>query len=285
MIAVVGGTGRLGRLVAARVVAAGQAVRVVARSAPEEPVAGTEFVTADLRDPSSLVPALEGVDTVVAAAHGMDPAQNESPAGIDRDGNIALVDEAARQGADVVLVSVVDASPDHPLELHRMKWTAEKHLRTSGVAWTVVRASAFAEMWIEMLDGSATGAKGPQVFGEGDNPINFVSVEDVAVAVSRAATDGALRGRVIDVGGPEDLTLNELAHLVRPHTGPRHVPRAALHVMGQVARPVRPSLARLARMSLTMDRADLGFDPSASRTAYPWLPSTSTRELAGRVAR
>ena len=278
MIAVIGGTGRLGRLVTARLVEEGEQVTVVARSAPQVRVPGAHFVAADLRDPSTLPAALDGADVVVAAAHGMDPGKGESPAEVDRDGNIGLIDVAKVRGADVVLVSVVDASADHPLELFRMKWAAEQHLRASGVPWTIVRASAFAEMWVEMLRGSAHDGKGPQVFGDGDNPINFVSVQDVAVAVARAATDATLRGQVIAVGG-DDLTLNELAHLVRPETTPRHVPRAALHVMGQVARPVRPSLARLARTALVMDRADLRFDAAASRTAYPWLPRTSVREL------
>lgn len=73
MIAVIGGTGRLGRLVSARLVEAGEHVRVVARSATSTAVPGMEFVAADLRDPSTLAPALNGVDTVVAAAHGMSP--------------------------------------------------------------------------------------------------------------------------------------------------------------------------------------------------------------------
>jgi NADH dehydrogenase len=282
MIAVIGGTGRLGRLVTARLVEEGEQVTVVARSAPQVRVPGAHFVAADLRDPSTLPAALDGADVVVAAAHGMDPGKGESPAEVDRDGNIGLIDVAKVRGADVVLVSVVDASADHPLELFRMKWAAEQHLRASGVPWTIVRASAFAEMWVEMLRGSAHDGKGPQVFGDGDNPINFVSVQDVAVAVARAATDATLRGQVIAVGG-DDLTLNELAHLVRPETPPRHVPRAVLQVMGQVARPVRPSLARLARTALVMDRADLRFDAAASRTAYPWLPRTSVRELVHRA--
>lgn len=285
MIAVIGGTGRLGRLVSARLVEGGHQVRVVARAVAASPVPGAEFVAADLRRPETLEQALDGVDVVVAAAHGMDPTQGESPAGVDRDGNIALVDAARERGIDVVLVSVVDASPDHPLELHRMKWAAEQHLRASGVRWTIVRASAFAEMWIEMLQHSAEGGKGPQVFGDGENPVNFVGVEDVAAAVARAATDETLRGRVIDVGGPDDLTLDELAGLVRPGEPPRHVPRLVLHVMGQLARPVRPSVARLVRMSLAMDRADLRFDASAGHAAYPWLPCTSVRQLAGEAGR
>lgn len=278
MIAVVGGSGRLGRLVCRRLVEAGKQVRAVARSEPETAVVATEFVVADLRDPGSLPRALDGVDTVVAAAHGMDPAEGESPREVDRDGNAALVDLAAARGIDVVLVSVVDAAPDHPLELHRMKWEAEQHLRASGAAWTIVRASAFAQMWIEMLRDSAQAGKGPLVLGRGHNPVNLVSVEDVAVAVARAATDRSLRGTVVDVGG-DDLTLDELARLVAPGAAPRHVPRPVLWVMGQVVRPVRPSLARLARTALVMDRADLRHDPSAERRAFPWLPGTPVRGL------
>lgn len=283
MIAVIGGTGRLGRLVTAHLVEAGEQVRVVARAAPEKRVPGAHFVPADLRHPSTLAPALDGADVVVAAAHGMDPLKGESPAEVDRDGNIALIDAARVRGADVVLVSVIGAAADHPLELFRMKWAAEQHLRASGIPWTIVRASAFAEMWVEMLEQSAHDGKGPQVFGHGDNPLNFVSVHDVAVAVAHAATDRALRGTVLEVGG-DDLTFNELARLVCPERAPRHVPRVALHVMGQVARPVRPSLARLARAGLVMDRAHLRFDASPGHAAYPWLPRTSVRELAHRAS-
>src|SRR6476620_8264494 len=149
MIAVIGGSGRLGRLVTSRLVEEGEQVTVVARSAPQVRVPGAHFVAADLRDPSTLPAALDGADVVVAAAHGMDPGKGESPAEVDRDGNIGLIDVAKVRGADVVLVSVVDASADHPLELFRMKWAAEQHLRASGVPWTIVRASAFAEMWVE----------------------------------------------------------------------------------------------------------------------------------------
>ncbi|GAA2479596.1 SDR family oxidoreductase [Terrabacter carboxydivorans] len=281
MIAVIGGTGRLGRLVTERLVDQGEQVRVVARSAPDRRVPGAHFAAADLRDPSTLPPALDGADVVVAAAHGMDPGRGESPAEIDRDGNVALIDVASGRGTDVVLLSVVGAAADHPLELFRMKWAAEQHLRASSASWTIVRASAFAEMWLELLGDSARGGKGPQVFGAGDNPINFVSVDDVAVAAARAATDRSLRGRTIEVGG-EDLTLNELARLVRPDLPPRHVPRAALRVLGQLARPVRPSFARLARAAATMDSTDLRFEASTGREAYPWLPGTSVRELAQR---
>ena len=80
MIAVVGGTGRLGRLVAERLVAAGEPVRVIARSEPADPVPSARFVAADVRDLGALAPAIAGADVVVSAVHGMDPSSG-SPRG------------------------------------------------------------------------------------------------------------------------------------------------------------------------------------------------------------
>jgi len=116
------------------------------------------------------------------------------------------------------------------------------------------------------------------VFGRGENPINFVSVQDVAKAVVHATTHPELRGRVIEVGGPGNLTLNELAGMLQRSMGwrgsLRHVPQAGLRTMGVLVRPVNPTMARLGRAALVMDTCDLTFDPEASNREYPWLTCT-----------
>jgi NADH dehydrogenase len=276
MIAVVGGTGRLGRLVAERLVAAGEPVRVIARSEPGDPVPSARFVAADVRDLGTLAPAIAGADVVVSAVHGMDPSSGQSPRAVDRDGNLNLIRAARGVGAHVVLVSVIGATPDHRMELHRMKGEAEQALRAGPADWTIVRAAAFAELWADVLRQAGGSSGVPRVFGRGTNPINFVSVHDVAAAVSRAATDPSLRGAVIEVGGPENLTMTEFASRLTPdRRPPGHVPRAALQAMALVAAPIWPARARLARQALAMDVTDLAFDPGASRAAYPWLPCTA----------
>jgi len=280
MILVAGGTGRLGRLVVKQLVDEGRSVRVLTRNpstATNLVDSGVELITGDVRDPSSLGAALSGVSTIVSAVQGLAGSGGVTPESVDRDGNRNLIDSAASAAppVHVVLVSIVGASPDHPMELYRMKWAAEEHLRASGLAWTIVRANAFVDMWIELLRQSAGKSGRPQVFGRGDNPINFVWVQDVANAVVRAAADPELRGRVIEVGGPGNLTLNELARLVQGSIGStgalRHVPRTGLRAMGAIARPFNPTMARLARSSLAMDTCDLTFDAEASSRAYPWL--------------
>lgn len=283
MILVAGGTGRLGRLVATRLAGEGRSVRVLTRdpsAATDLTDSGVELTAGDIRDRGSLAPALSGVTTVVSAVQGFVGHGGVTPASVDRDGNRDLVDAAASaaQPADVILVSTVGASPDHPMELFRMKWAAEEHLRASGLRWTIVRSNAFADTWIELLRQTAGTSGRPRVFGRGDNPINFVWVQDVADAVVRATVDPELRGQVIEVGGPDNLTLSELARLVQGSMGSsgalHHVPRPGLRAMGMIARPFNPTLARLARASVVMDTCDLTFDAEVSGRAYPWMACT-----------
>jgi uncharacterized protein YbjT (DUF2867 family) len=277
MILVAGGTGRLGRLVTRRLVSEGKSVRVLTRSDSGETdlAAGVELVTGDVRDPTSLGPAMSGVETVVSAVHGLVGSGGVTPASVDRDGNRNLISASARGSIGVVLMSTIGASPSHPMELFRMKWAAECQLRASGVPWTIVRSSAFAETWIDLLQQSGAGSGRPQVFGRGANPINFVRVQDVADAVVHATLDSSLRGQVIEVGGPANITLNELARLVQASmgvSGPiRHVPRVGLRTMSVAARLFNPTLARLASASLAMDTVDLTFDPLENTRAHPWL--------------
>lgn len=288
MILVAGGSGRLGGLVARKLVGEGRSVRVLTRnpSAATDLVdSGVELVAGDVRDPDSLSPALVGVRTVISAVQGFVGSGGVTPASVDRDGNRNLVEAAVSASADVILISIVGAAPDHPMELFRMKWAAEEHLRATGLPWTIVRSNAFIETWVEVLRETAGTSGRPRVFGRGDNPINFVAVQDVADAVVRAAVDPALRGQVIEVGGPKNLTLNELARLVQAAMsttgGLHHVPRPALRAMGATAGPFNPTMARMARASLAMDTCDLTFDAEASTRAYPWLSCTPTTTAGG----
>src|SRR3954452_12059852 len=150
MILVAGGTGRLGRLVVARLVAAGIDVRGLTRDpdrAADLSVGAIEIAQGDVRDPSSIVRAMGGVTTVFSAVQGFAGTGHVTPASVDRAGNMHLVDAAAAAEAHVVLMSVVGATVDSPMELFRAKYDAEEHLRSSGTAWTIVRASAFVELW------------------------------------------------------------------------------------------------------------------------------------------
>lgn len=275
MIVVAGGSGRLGTLLVTRLAARGLAVRVLTREpnrARHLSELGVEIVTGDVRDRSTLEPAIRGATTVVSAVQGFAGPGRVSPGSVDRDGNANLVDAAAVVDAHVVLMSVVGALAEHPMELFRAKHAAEQHLRASGVRWTIVRATAFVELWAEIM-------KKPIVFGRGENPINFVSVSDVAAVLERAVIDPALRQNVIEVGGPRNLTFNELAALLQRVRGRdakvRHVPLWLLRAIAPVARQPRAAIA--------MDTTDMTFDAEV-RPALVELPMTDVQRALTQSA-
>jgi len=269
MILVAGGTGRLGALVVRRLADESRQVRVLTRDpARAAAVAGplVDVVRGDVREAASLAPAVAGATTVVSAVHGFAGPGGVTPRSVDRDGNANLIDAAAAGGADVVLVSVVGAAPDHPIELLRMKAAAEERLRRSDVKWTIVRATAFIELYVELMRRSAAHTGRPLVFGRGTNPVNFVSVTDVATVVAGAATDSQRRGQVLEVGGPDNLTMDELAafsqrELGSSAKGPRHVPRAMLRTLALTGRLRDTAIARQAAAALIMDSIDMTFEP------------------------
>lgn len=267
MILVAGGTGRLGTLVVGGLTARGEPVRVLTRDpARAGSLVGplVEIVTGDVRDRSSLGRAMTGVRTVVSAVHGFAGPGRVTPESVDRDGNANLVAAAKIQNADVVLVSVVGASAHHPLELFRMKAAAEDNLRSSGVSWTIVRATAFLELYLDLMR-RTTGTSGrPLIFGRGQNPINFVPVTDVTQAVVTAVLDPSQRQHTVTVSGPKNLTLNELAATTQRELGtgdqtPRHLPRPVLHILAATHLVINSAIARQANAALIMDTTDMTF--------------------------
>jgi uncharacterized protein YbjT (DUF2867 family) len=286
VILVAGGSGRLGTLIVERLRARGLDVRVLTRDRRRTAHldgSRVEVIEGDVRDRGSLSAAMVGVGTAVSAIHGFGDTGHVSPASVDRDGNRHLIDAAAAAHAAVVLMSIVGASATHPIELFRMKHAAEEHLRASGAPWTIVRATAFAEFWLDLLDKTAGTSGRPVIFGRGSNPINFVSVSDVAALAERAVLDPSARGATLQIGGPQNASFNELAADLQRASGrtapPRHVPRPMLRLLAAVLGPVQPNRARQIRAAIAMDTMDLTFAPTDLHRRFPDLPLTSLADI------
>jgi NADH dehydrogenase len=277
MILIVGARGRLGSTVARRLLAKGTPVRAMSRT-PEQLGAlrtlGAEVVAGDLRDRASLAAACRGVDAMLAAAHAFDGKGTNVPATVDDVGNRALIDAARAAGVrDFVLTSILGASEDHPVDLFRAKAAAERHLRASGLSYTILRPTAYMELWWTIIGAPVLRGKKALIFGRGANPINFVSVEDVADLAVTALTDPSTANGMIEIGGPENLTLVEVARLVERATGrmtgEQHIPLGMMRVMRVLARPFNPALSRQAAAGILMDTRDMSFDPAATLARFP----------------
>ncbi len=125
-----------------------------------------------------------------------------------------------------------------------------------------------------------------RVFGRGDNPANFVSVHAVARFIELAVLDPAMRGRIVEIGGPENLTMRQVASVFETLTvnGGRvkNVPLPMMRLISVLMRPLNPTLARQAQAGVVMDTTDTSLDSAGIRAQYPTIPVTTLAEAVKR---
>ncbi|MGW4898232.1 SDR family oxidoreductase [Kitasatospora sp. NPDC004240] len=218
LILVTGGTGTLGRPVTERLRAAGASVRVVSRSARPYSV--------DLREGTGLDAALTGVDTVVHCA--------SSPKGGDEQAAANLVAAARRAGVrHLVYISIVGVDRV-PLPYYRAKLAVERQIQDSGLGWTILRATQFHDLVLQVLRGAAKLPVLPVPAGVSDQPIE---VSEVAERLAGLAL-GEPAGRVPDMGGPEVRAFADLARAYLRASGRRR-PVLNLPLAGRTYRGFR----------------------------------------------
>jgi len=288
MIVVAGASGTLGPLLVPLLVERGEPVRVVTRDpgAASRKLSGVELISGDVTRPEDARRAVAGARVVVSAITGF-----ASPAGlqaVDVEGNRILADAAVRAGVEqFVLLSVAQASADHPMALFRAKFAAEQAVRASSVGWTMIRPTAYLETWLGLIGGPLVAKGRTIVFGRGRNPINFVSALDVARFVDLAIADPSFRGKVVEVPGPENLTLDQLVEIIETACGRSgrvsHTPRAAMRLLSIALRPIDRMRAGQIGAALVMDTRDMTMDGRAVRAAYPSIPMTTATTVAERL--
>jgi uncharacterized protein YbjT (DUF2867 family) len=289
MILVAGGTGNLGRELVPHLSSHGSAVRVLTRDldrARQRLGETPEVVVGDVRNHQTLAAALDGVDSVVSAITGFGPGA-PGPKAVDYEGNLNLIRAAEAAGIRrFVLVSMDGASPDHPMELARMKHRAEEALQASRLDWVVVRPNAFMELWAEIAGGPIIKEGKATVFGRGDNPINFNSARDVALFIELALFDPGLSRTILTVGGPENITFNQLVGEIEHAAGTKavvkHVPLAMMRLLSLVMRPFKPDLAGMIGAGIAFDTVDMTFDAADLRRRFPQIELTRLADVLGR---
>ncbi len=290
MILIVGASGRLGSVVVQHLLVQGKSIRVMTRNPlglAHLKQQGVEIVSGDLRDRATLASACQGVEQVLAAAHALDGKGDNNPQTVDDMGNRHLIDAAKAAGVKhFIFVSVQGASPASPLEFFRTKYRTEEYLRASGLNFTILRPGAYMELWAQLIGQPIREQGKTTIFGRGNNPINFVSVEDVARFVSIALDDPRARNAVIEVGGPENLTMNQVAEIFERTSGrqakKRHIPLLMMRVMSILMQPLNPAMSRLIRNGIYMDMANLRYDMADTARAFG-IQLTSLEEIAGRA--
>lgn len=259
----VGSTGLLGGVIARKLLATGAPLRVLTRSGSTD-LDGAEAVRGDLKDRASLDAACQGVTTVITSANSAQRGGDDNVASVDVDGNIALIDAARQAGVkQFVFISAAAVAEDSPVPLFAAKARAERHLRESGMNWTIVAPHVFMDVWFPMLIGSAVASGQPvPLVGGGKKRHSFIAVEDVAAFAVAAAGHPNAATRRLMLGGPAALSWSELVDVTSTILG-RPVPTITITPGSPIPTLPPPADQMIGNMAAGLEQQDVIIDTTS----------------------
>jgi len=302
---VTGATGFAGTYLCRAMLARGWQVRALARSAGKADDlrrAGAEVVTGDVRDASSLLRGMEGVDVVFHLAAifreaGKSDAEYQA---VNVEGTRNVVEAAARVRVsrfvhcstvgvhgDTGLAAANESSPliESEDSYNRTKVAGERLAKDAfsrlGLAGTIVRPSAGygpGELrYLKLFRGIARGRF--VMIGSGETWQNLAHIDDLCDGMILAGTRSEAIGETFILGGAENVTLADLTTRIARNVGgkPWRMKIPAWPVMSAatacelVCKPfgIEPPLHRRRVGFFTVNRA---FDISKARRVLGYQP-------------
>ena len=249
LVLVLGGTGKVGRRIAARLTDRGVPVRIGARTAAP---------AFDWNDPSTWRKVLNGVQNVFIS-YAPDIAVPGAPQAVAE-----FTQQAAAQGVARVVLLSGRGEPEAE--------AAERLVQDGPLPWTILRCSWFAQNFSEafLLD--------PVLGGEVALPVDgvtepFVDCDDIAEVATEALLDDRHAGQLYELTGPRLLTFGDAI---------REIARAA-------KRPIRFTAISLEEFTAGLAAAGLSRDEVISRLLLvrhrPGRPQLLPHQRRGTSAR
>jgi NAD(P)H dehydrogenase (quinone) len=228
---ITGASGALGRLTAQELLAEHDTDGLILVSRTPEALGDVSEQRADVRygdfaEPDSLPDAFAGAERMLLIS--------ASDVEVRAEQHRSAIRSAARAGVrHVVYTSGLNPEPPNPAVIAPSHFATERALAESGLSWTVLRNSLYAEY--QVPEAAQALAAGELVHNRGDGRIAYVSRADCAAVAAAALATPRLDGRIYDVTGPESFSAQELAHLYQD-VGGRQVKATALSDEAFVAR-------------------------------------------------
>ncbi len=226
LVALTGGTGFVGRHIAATLVARGHRVRVLARDPARARFLSdrnVEVVAGGLADRAALDRLASGADALIHLVGIIVEQGVQTFTAVHVAGTEALLAAARHAGVRrFVHMSAVGAR-DEPgaTPYHRTKRRAEQLVRDSGLSHAIFRPSIIngpESAPIQLLVRLHRWSPVVPVFGDGRFPTQPVWIDDVALAFALATERPDTVG-VFELGGPQVLTYEEFLLTIGRATG------------------------------------------------------------------
>ena len=271
MILILGATGMLGSEICQQLTDLGYPVRAMVRKT-SDPIKkdklermGVELVVGDLREPSTFESALRGADTVISTISAMPfsyvPDENTIE-NVDLNGMKRFIDTAREMDITHFIYTSASRNFAADVPLLNAKREVEKYLKQTGIPYTILSPSCFAEVWLSPAVGFDVENGKINVYGDGTKPISYISYVDVAKFAVECITNRAACNRDIQLGGPEALSQLDAVRIFEDVSGRafevQHVPVEALIAQKEAATdPMEKSFAGLMEFVAKGDKIEM----------------------------
>ena len=219
-VVVTGATGPLGRLVVQHLLAGGMpADQIVAGGRRTERLAdlGVRTALIDYDDAGTLAAACAGAETVLLIS--------SSEVGRRVPQHTRVIEAAVAAGVRRVVYTSASHADTTEFVLSPEHKATEEVLRSSGLAWTILRNNWYTENYVGTLEQAR--ATGVIVTGAGDGRVASASRDDYAAGAAEVLLGGDHDGRAYELSGDVAWTFDELAEAASTVLG---VPVVATHV-------------------------------------------------------
>jgi NADH dehydrogenase len=251
VILVTGATGFVGSHVVARLRQEGLAVRAVVRSpakAGKLKDLGVDIAPGDIADAPSLEAAAKGCERVIHLVGIIQEGRGFTFRSVHVEGTQNVLAAAKKAGVRHFFhQSALGTRENAVSEYHRTKWEAEQLVKAGGIPFTILRPSliygagdAFTVRLSEMVRLSPV----LPVIGSGRSKVQPIHIDDVVTCIVKAVQGDAFLNRTYEIGGPEQLTYEEVTKAIADALGVKrptvHMPMFFMRTMARVAETVLP---------------------------------------------
>jgi len=224
VIAVAGSTGFVGRHLVRRLAGQGIGVRALARDlerARSVLPSTVAMIRADILEPNTLGPGLEGADVLVhcaAITADRKEAYRGEYARVNGEGTRNLVAAAKRSGVKrIVLLNGLGTKQGAEGSYMRTRSEMAEAVRGSGLPWVSPQPSILFGDGAPFPAAIAKLARTSPVMpipGSGRTKLQPLWVEDLCTCLALCVEKPTWDGRAMDLGGPEQLPYTEVVRLI-----------------------------------------------------------------------